>query len=159
LCPCADIPSGSTKKAKQCVKKPKTQREDGDDVTSNYSERELWDEDEYLADRMRELIDRSRADVNISNYIRGDEDVEGFADIIHDALVEVWDKPQAHNRLESHNLVQKARTWAAFAETEADNTNSDKDSTISVLESLSKQQGREMSMELGGSSRFPHSIP
>jgi hypothetical protein len=151
--------SGSTKKAKQCVKKAKTQREDGDDVTSDYSERKFGDEDEYLADRMRELIGRSRADVRISNYVRGDGDVKNFVDIIHDALVEVWDEPQAHNRLESHNLVQKARTWAALAETEADNTNSDKDSTISVLESLRKRQGREMSMELGGSSRFPHSIP
>jgi hypothetical protein len=59
---------------------------------------------------MRELIRRSGADVN--SYLDGDKNSYALADILHDGLVSVWDKPVARHGVLPDQLRNRRDAWA-----------------------------------------------
>ncbi|KAH7093531.1 hypothetical protein FB567DRAFT_515517 [Paraphoma chrysanthemicola] len=81
------------------------------EVASNASDKCLWHDEAFLAEGMREMIDRSRADVN--SYLNCEKDVGALADIVHDGLVRHWDGPQAEYGSIPDDLQKKKQAWEA----------------------------------------------
>ena len=87
-------------------------REDGSDTDadSDASEKPFWDDEELLTEAMHELISRSNADVG--DYLRGDKSALAMANIVHDGLVGVWERPVADYGHIVEDLARKQDAWA-----------------------------------------------
>jgi hypothetical protein len=136
-------------KAKQCGKKRKTGHNDDDDAAaSNTNDNPFGYDSDFLAETMKLLIDRTEDEVK--TYLRGEKDPGALADIVHDGLVSVWDRPLARWFIIPHGILNKYIAWGVYtSEKDATSVDSDGDSTASVIEVLRKRQGRETSIELG----------
>ena len=139
----------SMTKAKQCGKKQKTEHNDGDDdAASNTNDNLFGHDSNFLAETMHLLIDRSEVDVEI--YLIGEKNPRALADVVHDGLVNVWDRPLAGWFNVPHGTANKSAALAVYTrKIDATPVDSDGDSTASVIEELKKRQGRETSIELG----------
>jgi len=142
---------GSMTKAKQCEKKQKTEHSDDNDAVANTNGTPFWQDSNFLAETMDLLIHRSRADVEA--YLT-EKDSDALADIVHDGLVNVWDRPLVRWNIVPHGIASKSVAWAVYKRkadvtVEDSDEDSDEDSTASVIEKLKKRQGREASIELG----------
>jgi hypothetical protein len=58
---------------------------------------------------MHDLIGRTDADID--SYLRGKKSPEALADIVHDGLVSVWDRPVADHGLIPEALEKKRLAW------------------------------------------------
>ncbi|KAH7082762.1 hypothetical protein BKA63DRAFT_583831 [Paraphoma chrysanthemicola] len=79
------------------------------EVASNASDKCFWHNEAVLAEGMREMADRSRADVD--SYLHGEKDVGALADIVHDGLVRHWDGPQAEYSSVPDDLRKRQQAW------------------------------------------------
>jgi hypothetical protein len=144
--------SGFMTKAKQCGKKQKTEHSDDDDAAAaNTNDAPFWHDSNFLAETMDLLIHRSRADLKA--YLT-EKDSDALADIVHDGLVNVWERPLVKWNTVPHGIASKSVAWAVYKRkagvtVEDSDEDSDEDSTASVIEKLKKRQGRETSIELG----------
>jgi hypothetical protein len=80
------------------------------DLVSDNTDKPALDDDEFLANTMRELIRRSGADVN--SYLDGDKNSDALASILHDGLVSVWEKPVARHGVLPEQLKKRKDAWA-----------------------------------------------
>lgn len=68
--------------------------EDSDtDVAEDDEDRTVWEEREFLAEAMYNLINRTKAD--IEGYLKGIKTPAALADVVHDGLVAIWEKSVA----------------------------------------------------------------
>lgn len=134
-------------KANQCGKKRRIEHND-DDAASNTSDTQSWHDSNFFTETMDLLADRSGTDVEAS--LTGEKDSSALADIVHDGLVNVWDKPRAGWRTFPHGIASKSVALAVYtSKKDAMVVDSDEDSTASVVEELKTRQDRETSIELG----------
>ncbi|KAF2832673.1 hypothetical protein CC86DRAFT_401422 [Ophiobolus disseminans] len=86
-------------------------REEGSDTdaASDTSDKPFWYDQEFLAEVMNDLINRSGADV--VSYLKGEKTPDALADIVHDGLVEVWESPVAGYILTPDELSRKHDAW------------------------------------------------
>jgi hypothetical protein len=90
------------------------EKDSDSDLISDNTDKPALDDDEFLAHTMRELIRRSGADVN--SYLDGDKNSYALADILHDGLVSVWDKPVARHGVLPDQLRNRRDAWAQTGE-------------------------------------------
>ncbi|KAF1950647.1 hypothetical protein CC80DRAFT_598062 [Byssothecium circinans] len=74
----------------------------------------FWHDKHFLAETMHFLIERSDAD--IETYIKGEKTVDALADIVHDGLVDAWEKPVAGYLVVPEGLVRKQEVWAKLVD-------------------------------------------
>lgn len=121
--------------------------EAADDTSSEASKIESLANNDFLAETMHELINRGNP--NIIEYLKSEKDPSALADIVHDALVMAWDRPQAGYCNVPQDLAKKAVAWAAMtAAFDPMVANENLNSVVSITESYEKQLGRESSIEL-----------
>lgn len=88
----------------------KREDESDTDAASEDSDKSFWDDQEFLAETMHELIGRTSAD--ILGYLRGKKSPDALANTIHDGLVSVWEGPMADYGSVQDNLERKRLLWA-----------------------------------------------
>lgn len=69
----------------------------------------FWDDDAFLAATMRQMIATSRADVD--GYLNGEKNSSVLEAIVHDGLVQVWDRPMALYRSVPEELARRLEAW------------------------------------------------
>jgi hypothetical protein len=97
---------------RMAARKRQCKREDESDTNaaSVNSDKPFWDDQEFLAETMHALINRTSADID--GYLRGDKSPEALANIVHDGLVSVWDGPLADYGSEQEDLEKKRKLWS-----------------------------------------------
>jgi hypothetical protein len=97
---------------RRAERKRHCQREQDLDIDrySGNADNALLNNDKFLAYSMRKLIRRSGADVEY--YPEGDDSPEALANIVHDGLVSVWDRPVARHGVLPDQLRNRRDSWA-----------------------------------------------
>lgn len=89
----------------------KREAEVEDDTMSVRSEGRRADDD-LIIEAMIHLAARSKVDMDV--YIQEDRSSRELADMLHDSLVEVWERPQQDLNDQNETLRQKAKLWSSI---------------------------------------------
>lgn len=90
-------------------------RRDGEpdrEIAGDDADKSFRDNQDFLAEAMHELIGRTDADVE--SYLRGERNPDALADIVHDGLVSVWDRPMADYGQLPEELQIRWSLWTQF---------------------------------------------
>jgi len=102
---------GPTVSRQMAERKRRCKREDESDTdTDDASDKPFWDDEEFLAATMNQLIKRTSE--NIMDHLGGEKDPDAFANLLHDELVYVWEGPLADGGPMREHLKRKRVLWA-----------------------------------------------